>query len=157
MEKELILNGKRLLIVEDNVTNMAVYNAILRDSGAAIMQDFWNVDTLKLLAKTLPIDAILLDLMLRHGVSGYDIFDQIKARPDLAHIPIIAVSAAEPGIEIPKAKAKGFAGFIGKPIEPHLFPQQVADCIGGKSVWYSQTTSLEKITWPVKPSSSMTI
>jgi CheY-like chemotaxis protein len=152
---EPILKDKRILIVEDNVMNMAVYNAILRDSGAIILQDFWNFDTLNMITRFMPVDVILLDLMLRKGVSGYDIFDQIKANPKLAAVPVIAVSAADPGIEIPKAKAKGFNGFIGKPIEPILFPQQIADCLSGKPVWHSQTTLMEKITWPTKPSSSM--
>ncbi len=140
-----VLADKRILIVEDNVTNMAVYNALLRNSGATIMQDFWNFDTVNMLIRFLPMDVILLDLMLRQGVSGYDIFDKIKTHPKLAHIPIIAVSAADPETEIPKTRAKGFAGFIGKPIDPMLFPQQIADCINGKSVWYSQSGRLENI------------
>jgi CheY-like chemotaxis protein len=139
------LKDKRLLIVEDNITNMAVYNALLRDSGAAIIQDFWNVNTLTMLRKVLPIHGILLDLMLRHGISGYDIFDQIKVQPELAHIPIIAVSAADPEIEMARAREKGFAGFIGKPIESVQFPKQIADCIAGKPVWYSLRTYLENI------------
>lgn len=154
---EQMLKDKRILIVEDNVMNMAVYNALLRDSGAAIIQDFWNYDTLHMIERFMPIDVILLDLMLRKGISGYDTFDQIKANPKLAGVPVIAVSAADPGIEIPKTQAKGFDGFIGKPIDPVLFPQQIADCMSGKPVWHSQIALMEKITWPTKHSSSMTL
>ncbi len=155
-DMEKLLNDKRILIVEDDVTNMAVYNAILRGSGAMILQDFWNSDTMSLLVKTLPIDIILLDLMLRRQISGYTIFDHIKADPRLAHIPVVAVSAADPTVEIPKARARGFIGFIGKPVDPLLFPRQIADCLAGIPVWYSQTALVEKMSWPVKPSSSMT-
>jgi two-component system, cell cycle response regulator DivK len=129
------LKDKRILIVEDNVTNIAVYDALLTSSGAIIVQDFWNFDTVHILTHYLPIDVILLDLTLRHDVSGYDIFDEIKQHPELSHIPIIAVSAADPEVEIPKTKARGFAGFIHKPINPRLFPQQIADCINGKNTW----------------------
>jgi hypothetical protein len=48
------------------------------------------------------------------------------------------VSAADPTTEIARAKAKGLAGFIGKPIVPRLFASQIAACIDGGNVWYSQ-------------------
>ncbi len=129
------LQGKRIFIVEDDVTNMAVFVASLKRSGAVVIQDPWNSQTIDLLTRFTPIDVILLDLMLRRGESGYDIYDRIKERPELAHIPIVAVSAADPDIEIPRARAKGFAGFIAKPISLLGFPGQVAACIMGQHVW----------------------
>jgi len=81
--------------------------------------------------------------MLRDNVSGYDIFDELKRTPELASIPIVAVSASDPTIEIPKAKAKGFTGFIGKPISPRLFPSQIASSINREPVWHSPLGHLE--------------
>jgi len=133
------LQGKRIFIVEDDVVNMAVFAATLRQTGAVIVQDAWNANTISILVQHLPIDVILLDLMLRFKTSGYDIFDKIKTDPKLKDIPIIAVSASDPEIEIPKTKDKGFAGFIGKPIDVHKFPTQIAACIKGEQVWYTQT------------------
>jgi CheY-like chemotaxis protein len=141
------LNDKTIMIVEDNVANLAVFNVVLRNSGARILQDFWNTDTVNLLQRFPSVDIILLDLMLHNGISGYDIFDKIKGFPQLGHIPIILVTAADPGIEMPKAKLKGFNGFIGKPIDALLFPQQIADCINGIPVWYSQSFTLESKAW----------
>lgn len=132
------LAGKRLLIIEDNPINMAVFVAILKKSGAFVFQDIWNINAAENLAKYLPLDGILLDLMLRRHLSGYDVFDEIKINPKLAQIPVIAVSAADPYTEIPRAKEKGFTGFIGKPIRPPLFPDQIASCLNGEGVWYAQ-------------------
>lgn len=133
------LKGKRIFIVEDDITNMAVFSATLRQSGALVIQDHWNSGTIEMLTRHLPIDVILLDLMLRNGANGYDIFDRLRTLPEFASIPVIIVSASDPEIEIPKAREQGFAGFIGKPISPSLFPQQVADCITGNPVWHAQT------------------
>lgn len=130
------LKNKRVFIVEDDATNMAVFAVSLRQSGASIVQDPWNRQTLSILKSNMPVDAILLDLMLKNNISGYDIYDQIRSVPELAYIPVIIVSAADPSIQIPKAKAKGFSGFIGKPISPILLPKQVAQCIAGEKVWY---------------------
>lgn len=130
-----VLEQKRIFIVEDDISNMAVYSVALSSNGASVIQDAWNSSTIELLRRTLPVDIILLDLMLRRGVSGYDIFDEIKADPELAKIPVIAVSASDPEIEIPRAKSKGFVGFIGKPISLLNFPLQVAACIKGEQLW----------------------
>lgn len=132
------LKGKRVFIVEDDATNMAVNAVTLKRSGAVVIQDFWNTGVARNLRAHLPIDVILLDLMLRHDMNGYDIYDELQTDPELASIPVIAVSAADPGIEIPRARAKGLAGFIGKPIVPRLFAKQIADCIEGQEVWFAQ-------------------
>jgi two-component system cell cycle response regulator DivK len=132
---QLLLDGKRIFIVEDDVTNMAVYSVILKNQGALVIQDPWNSGTIGLLRRHLPVDIIILDLMLRHRVSGYDIFREVKKEPDLAHIPVVAVSASDPGLEIPKARALGFVGFISKPISYQDFPAQLAACIKGDNNW----------------------
>lgn len=137
------LADKRIFIVEDDMMNMAVNSAALRRSGATVIQDVLNINTLEKLEFKLPIDVILLDLMLHHNLNGYDIFDAIQANPKLKHIPVIIVSAADPHIEIPKAKEKGTAGFIGKPIKPKWFAEQISSCINGKPVWYAQDQALE--------------
>lgn len=137
------LYGKRILIVEDDITNMAVYAATLKRSGAVIIQDFWNDDTINMVKTRMPIDVILLDLMLHHQVSGYEIFDSLQSDPELAQIPVVAVSAADPAVEIPKTKARGFAGFISKPINAARFPHQITSCLNGEAVWYSQEAYLE--------------
>jgi CheY-like chemotaxis protein len=69
------LQGKRIFIVEDDIVNMAVFAAVLRQTNAIIIQDAWNANTISLLIQSLPVDIILLDLMLRFKVSGYDIYD----------------------------------------------------------------------------------
>jgi CheY-like chemotaxis protein len=133
---------KRIMIIEDNVVNMAVYAVAFRDSGAIVIQDPFTTSALSTIKKNLPLDIILLDLMLRYGLSGYEIFDQITKDPTLSKIPVVAISAADPAIEIPKAKQKGFDGFISKPIDPFKLVKQVAACIKGEHVWYSQEEQL---------------
>jgi two-component system cell cycle response regulator DivK len=129
------LNGKRLFIVEDDVTNMTIFNASLKPSGATVICDYWNDETLKLLRQSLPLDGILLDLRLRYGISGYDIYEQLRAEPELAQVPVVIVSASDPDLEVPKAKAQGFAGFIRKPIKLRDFPAQIARCIQEEPLW----------------------
>jgi len=129
------LQGKRIVVIEDNVTNLAVFATTLRKNGTTVIQDAWNTGTTEFLLKNLPVDLILLDLMLRKGHSGYDAFDEWQEHPELKDIPVIAVSSLDSEIEIPKAQAKGFAGFISKPINAIKFPEQIAACLDGEKVW----------------------
>jgi CheY-like chemotaxis protein len=132
------LEGKRILIVEDDMVNMAVYAVSLKQSGAQVIQDYWNSDTVNLLSRHLPVDVILLDLMLRHKVSGYEVYDKLRTFPEFKGIPVIAVSAADPETEIPVARARGFAGFLSKPINPRTFVSQIATCMNGTPIWQNQ-------------------
>jgi two-component system, cell cycle response regulator len=129
------LANKRIFIVEDNVMNLAVFATSLRKSGASVVQDAWNTGTVDMLVDNLPIDLVVLDIMLRKDINGYDVFDQIRANPKTAHIPVVGVSSLDAETEIPKAKARGFDGFIGKPINALAFPDQVAQVLNGEKIW----------------------
>jgi CheY-like chemotaxis protein len=130
-----MLQGKSIYIIEDNPTNLAIISSILRRNNAIIRYDRWGVDTINRLNHYGVVDLIILDLMFPYGISGYDVFDEIKVIPKFANIPIVAVSAADPQVEMPRARDKGFVGFISKPINHKLFASQVASIIEGKQIW----------------------
>jgi len=130
------LDGKRIFYIEDNVANRAITQTILELSGAHVAFERWGgPEVLTHLHAFMPIDIILLDLMFPRGVTGYDVFDLIRTDPEFSKIPIVAVSASDPSIEIPKTQAKGFAGFISKPISLRDFPQQVSSLLAGQQIW----------------------
>lgn len=132
-----ILDKKRIFMVEDNPGNRAVAKMILELSGATIASSRLGFDALKLMETFAPVDIILLDLMLPNGVSGYDLFDQIRKVPAYDNVPIVAISAADASHEVPKVRERGFAGFIAKPLEADLFPAQILKIINGTPVWYT--------------------
>jgi CheY-like chemotaxis protein len=131
------LENKRIFIVEDNLQNRVIFQILLTGEGARIEFDRWGRDTIARLQGFAPVDLIILDLMLGGGVTGYDIFDQIRTFPGFTKTPIIAISAADPAIAIPKAQEKGFNGFIAKPLDDALFSQQLLTILDGGEVWYA--------------------
>lgn len=133
----MLLRGKRIFIVEDNMQNRVVFTMTLMLQGALLEFDRWGRHTVQRLQNYPRVDLIVLDLMLPAGNTGYDIFDELRSFPEFNAVPIVAVSAAEPAIAIPKTKQKGFSGFIAKPIDDDLFPKQVVKLIGGEQVWYA--------------------
>lgn len=131
-----ILKGKRIFYVEDNLGNRAIVQMIVEQEGAKLGFERWGgADALEKLRAFMPVDVILLDLMFPMNITGYDVFDAIRADPTFAHIPIVAVSASDPAVELPKTRSRGFAGFISKPISLWQFPKQLATVMNGQPVW----------------------
>ena len=132
----MILDGKTIFLVEDDPVNLAVIRVSLQTQGAMVPYDHWGDSTLKkMLYSAGEIDLILLDIMLPGKVTGYDIFDEIKKIPELKNTPIVAVSASDADLEVPKARKKGFNGYISKPIDRNQFPNNLLSVIEGGEVW----------------------
>lgn len=133
----MLLKGKRIFIVEDDIKNRIIYQHMLLQHGAIVEFERWGNEAISRLRAFNNVDLIVLDLMLARGASGFTIFDQIRANPKYENVPIIAVSAWDPSEAIPKVREKGFDGFIAKPIDDVAFPQQLAQVINKESIWHT--------------------
>jgi two-component system cell cycle response regulator DivK len=132
------LKNKHIVLIEDNPSNLAVMTTILQMEGAKTGFERWGTTTIARLYILSPIDLILLDLMFPNGVTGWDIFKEIRANTEFANVPVVAVSAMDAALAIPKARELGFAGFIAKPIDIDLFPAQLVKLINREPVWQAQ-------------------
>lgn len=132
----MLLLNKRIFIVEDDIINRAIEQILLEQHGAKTAIERWGTDTVERLRKFMPVDAIILDLMFPNGVTGYDVFDDIRSHAEFDGLPIVAVSASDPNSAIPLTKAKGFTGFICKPLNHALFVEQIVSIINHEPVWY---------------------
>lgn len=130
----MALSGKRILIIEDDAINLSVFSSLLRQDGADVIVDMWGKTSPSKILEFMP-DLIILDLMLPRGASGYEVADQIRAIPELSQIPILVVTAADPDVELIRARKKKLNGFLSKPIDQRTFAQCVEAVIGGQSVW----------------------
>jgi CheY-like chemotaxis protein len=132
----MLLKDKHIFIVEDNIQNRVVFQMTLVRHGAVVDFERSGRDTITRLTNAPKQDLIILDLMLADNISGLDLYSEIRQIMKCANVPIIAVSAMDPAIAIPKTREKGFSGFIAKPIDNQLFPKQVAAIIDGESLWH---------------------
>ncbi|MEO8394529.1 MAG: response regulator [Chloroflexota bacterium] len=138
----MLLSNKHIFIVEDNPQNRVIFQMSLIRDGALVEFERWGRDAVSRLENAPRTDLILMDLMLAQGVTGFDLFDQVRALPKFATVPIVAVSAMDFAIAAPKARSMGFSGFISKPIDNYLFPQQIAAVLHGEEVWYERKRGL---------------
>ena len=130
---KLLIQVDRLL--EWFLAIRAIIQFMLEKQGARTAIERWGTDAVRRARAFVPVDLILLDLMFPDGVSGFDIFDELRREQDLLPIPIVAVSAMDPSVAVPTTRAKGFDSFIGKPLDAERFPDQVARILRGEPVW----------------------
>jgi two-component system cell cycle response regulator DivK len=80
------------------------------------------------------LDLILMDIRLPYE-DGYGAMKKIRASERLKLVPIVAVTAEASLEQMDKARAAGFDGFLGKPLNPDRFPDQIRHILNGESVW----------------------
>lgn len=112
---EDVLQQSSLLLVDDEPTALKALQLVLGHySDIRTAAD--GQQALALIEQRLP-DLVLLDDEMP-GMSGMNLCKHIKSTPDLAHIPIIFVTANSSNELEAAALEAGAADFLGKPISP---------------------------------------
>ena len=113
----------RVLLVEDNPANLALMKYLLEASGYTILTATNGREGVVVAQQESP-DVILMDLQMPN-MNGYEAARQVKEVPALRGVPIIAVTAAAMVGDRDKILARGFDGYIAKPITPERFVSEV--------------------------------
>jgi len=124
-----------VLVVEDNLQNLVLIARLLAFIGVRRYE--WKASGWQVLefADTMPrVDLVLMDLHLPYE-DGYDALAKLRGDSHFANTRVVAVTADANPTSMEKAKNAGFDGFLGKPIDPDKFPEQIVDILQGKSVW----------------------
>jgi signal transduction histidine kinase/DNA-binding response OmpR family regulator len=87
------LEGKRVLVVDDDPDARAMLTKILKEEGAEVVLAASGDDAMNLIAQA-PPDLVLLDLMMP-GMSGFETVARLRAQPAGANLPVMIVSAKE--------------------------------------------------------------
>ena len=117
---EISFEGKRALLVEDNMINMEIAQMLLEQSGFLIETAENGKIALEMTAASEKgyYDVILMDIQMP-VMDGYMAAQAIRDLPDpgLAGIPIIAMTANAFQEDIKKAEEVGMNGHIAKPLD----------------------------------------
>ncbi len=112
----------KILIVDDQASNILVLREIFRESCDIIMATDGQ-QALMLSATQLP-DLVLLDVVME-GTDGHEVCRQMKESPLTQHIPIIFVTANRDELDEVKGFELGAVDFITKPINPTIVRARV--------------------------------
>lgn len=123
-----------ILIVEDNVSNFVLMARMLGHMG---LQCEWKTSGHEVVeyADTLErVDLILMDIRLPYE-DGYQALQKLRGHERLMNVPVVAVTAYASEDQMRRAEKEGFDGFVGKPLNPDRFPDQIRRMLNGVPVW----------------------
>jgi len=110
---------KRILVIEDNETNMYLIGFILRKNGHEVIRARSGEEGVELALKERP-DLIIMDIQLP-GIDGLETTKRIRKSRTDGTIPIIALTSYAMTGDREKALKAGCTGYIEKPINPDTF------------------------------------
>jgi CheY-like chemotaxis protein/HPt (histidine-containing phosphotransfer) domain-containing protein len=111
------LAGKRLLVVEDNLTNRRIIVQRAEQWGMTVRAVAGSREVLGLLAGDSAFDAIVLDLQLP-DIDGLTLAHEIRSQPYGRSVPILLLSSLRLRGDDTRPLRAGISVFIYKPIRP---------------------------------------
>ena len=110
------LSSKNILIVDDDIKNIFVLDAALKEFNASTFTAFNGQEAIDFLHTNSNMDLILMDIMMPVK-NGYEAIEEIKKDEKLKHIPIIAVTAKAMKEDREKCLEIGADDYLSKPID----------------------------------------
>jgi two-component system cell cycle response regulator DivK len=132
--KHSIPKDATVLVVEDNVSNFVLVARLLGFMGIHCEWKTSGYEVVEYADTLARLDLILMDIRLPYE-DGYGALKKIRSSERLKTVPIIAVTAEASLEQMNKARAAGFNGFLGKPLDPDRFPDQIRRIMNGEAVW----------------------
>jgi CheY-like chemotaxis protein len=120
-----------VLLVEDNYDNFEMVRFLLERADYTVIGAHNGREAVNAAREHKP-DVILMDLSLPE-LDGWEAAHEIKNDPDIAHIPLIALTAHTLPGDRKKALESGFDNYISKPINVPAFYDIVSAVFKAKS------------------------
>ncbi len=133
------LRGAHILVVEDIDTNQLVARDLLERLGMRATMASDGEQALALVEQA-AFDAILMDLHMP-VLDGFEATRQLRMRPALATMPILAMTAAVLADDEAACRAAGMNGHVPKPIDPSVLVESLLEWVrlplenAGRASW----------------------
>src|SRR5262245_13799897 len=131
------LQGRRVLVVEDDSDTLQIMQFVLERHGAQVMPADSVPAALDRIESYSP-EIVVADIGMR-GLNGYALISEIR-KMDTAmgrHTPAIAVTGFATPQDREAASAAGFAAYITKPFDPQVLIDTIAQLVQGSQEWAS--------------------
>ena len=119
-----------ILIVEDSPDNMKLFRTLLTLKGHEVTGLPGGEELFVTLGARRP-ELVLMDIQMP-GKDGFALLAEIRADATFQDLQVIALTAHAMAGDRERALAAGFDGYITKPIDIRLFPDQVAKALAGE-------------------------
>ncbi|MEA2695800.1 MAG: hypothetical protein QOI66_71, partial [Myxococcales bacterium] len=113
----LELQGKKVLIADDDMRALYALSATLRAKGIDVLTADTGSAALTILAQHPEVDSVLMDIMMPE-MDGYEAMRRIRLQPQHAHLPIVALTAKAMAGDEKKCLEAGATAYLPKPVDP---------------------------------------
>jgi HAMP domain-containing protein/signal transduction histidine kinase/CheY-like chemotaxis protein len=114
-----ILEGKKVLIVDDDMRNIFALSTVLEEYNMVILSADNGRDAIRTLEDDPTVDIVLMDIMMPE-MDGLETMREIRKIPRLKKLPIVAVTAKAMKGDREKCIEAGAWDYLSKPVDPQL-------------------------------------
>ena len=120
-DRESAFEGRRILVVEDDVRNIFALSKVLEPRGAKVEIARNGREALEVLGRSsaaagTQVDLVLMDIMMPE-MDGLTAMREIRKRPEWQRLPIIALTAKAMKDDQEKCMQAGANDYIAKPLD----------------------------------------
>ena len=129
------LEDVTIVVVEDDPNSYLATVDLLKMAGVKSVHPCISAAEGMALIEKLPhVDLFLVDIYMP-GETGYELIEQLRDHPKVKDSKIVALTASVMYSDIVRVKEAGFDSFIGKPIRPTRFADQIRQILAGEALW----------------------
>jgi CheY-like chemotaxis protein/two-component sensor histidine kinase len=114
--EDAVLTGRRIVVIDDDIRNIFSLASALEEYGIELSYAESGRAGLDVLDAQPDVDVVLVDIMMP-DMDGYETIREIRARPDLADLPIVAVTAKAMKGDRQKCIQAGASDYVSKPVD----------------------------------------
>lgn len=148
-------NSGTMLVVDDDLLNRTLLAASLEDAGYLVETAADGQPALDLL-RAQPFDVVLLDLLMPE-MDGYQLLEQMKAEPNLRHIPVIIISALDELDSVVRCIEMGATDYLPKPFDPVLLRARINASLASKRLRDLELEYLEQVNHVTAAAAAMEV
>ncbi|MCD6068528.1 MAG: histidine kinase [Bacteroidetes bacterium] len=115
-DKEAAFQGKRVLLVDDDMRNIFALSKVLKERGMEVIKADNGINSLEMLEQHKSIDIVLMDIMMPE-MDGYEAMRRIRAQEKFRQLPVIALTAKAMKDDKQKCIDAGANDYITKPVD----------------------------------------
>ena len=120
-DEDILFQGKKILVVDDEIRNVFALGKILEDRGMDVLDAENGEAAIEVLKANPGIDLVLMDVMMP-VMDGYEAMRIIRNTPEIQNVPIICLTAKAMKEDHENALRNGANDYLSKPLnEEKLF------------------------------------
>jgi CheY-like chemotaxis protein len=115
-QDDAVLAGRKVVVIDDDIRNIFSLASALEDYGFELSYAESGRVGLEVLDAKPDVDVVLVDIMMP-DMDGYETIREIRARPELGGLPIVAVTAKAMKGDRQKCIQAGASDYVSKPVD----------------------------------------